>query len=685
MDKHTSKTQQTASQTSDQSGDPEVKVPAKQTDKTSTDLLNTPFPDMTPTQIMTRQFLVSSFSVGASFGGATVSFPKDLLPFKSLECGCASFRWFRAGVRVTVKIQSTLSQAGLMCVSWLPCTSPEAIQSSAQTGNNAYLLNFSSQDTVTFDIPWLNPSSWSSTTDEYSIGTVYFTMLVGYRGPTTTSDFVDVQVYAQYLKPELTGPIVAQSSEPYQRGIVSTVAEPVFQFMDAVENGVSAVSGLLGMLDKPDAPTNTRHVNTIVPDTNSFISSDTVVSSVPYSVNTPHLLPNRYNLFPYGHSSNTMTGLVARPMIHSVKTITSKNDSLTVDMNPFLPPTFESKVSPDYLSYFANRCRFFRGSQKFLLYFVTDAYTSCRVRIGITMGTVSDSEVDSGDTISRVVDVKGSTMCSILVPYLCPTPWATAQSYYPNFYAIAITDPVGAALPSEATITLVVFRAGGPDTQFAYPSQYELTSLTKNRKTAKVEVPTDLVAQCSLNDHFKTSFTPIMEGVKIGKEYGSSVANVCSSPSQFLKTVPREPNADNTIHDFPLNTKHYFLESMTQVFMFWRGSTRLYHTALDPVSSTGAGISTAMPTYITSPDLFTEDALAAIPFRSPSQIDGVHITLPWYSTCPYLPLISPNVDQYDRVVFDYPKPTARPGQYYLYPGDDFVLGHLRNPTPFAPV
>lgn len=626
---------------------------------------------MTPTKIMGRQYQVVSFPVGSTFVSEVLKFPRDLAAFKALECGTASFKYIRAGVRLTVRIQSTLAQAGLLCVSWVPGEGVDTVIPQQATGNNAVLLNYSTQDSVEIDIPWLNPLAWALMTDDAAIATVYFHPIVPTRAPVSTDDFVTVVVYAQYIDCELTGPQVAQSSqEAYGRGMASTVMSPVFQTMDAVENVATGFTRLLGLLDKPDAPTNVRHVNTTVSDTTCFLSSDTVVPAVPYSVTNPLLLPNSYNLFPYGSSSMSLTQLAARPMWAAQKNITALGDRLEFTLDPFAQRTIAEAPHHDYLSLAADTCHYFRGSQKFFIHFCTDQFTSCRFRVGIHYGPWETAVLSSGDTMSRVVDVKGTTSTSVLIPYLMQTHWCTSKSTFPSLFIAATTAPIGANLPSTATITVSIYRAGGPDTQFAYPC-----SLGSADFKGKKEDPQ--VGQTSLNAHFTTSFEPILKGAHIGTEHGSCMTNEITSISQLLKTLPRDPSTPDHMIDFPYLNNHYFLDRFFRQFKYWRGSTRVYATRFP---AGGLGMKTQIYQGGNTVYLYPELALPVVPYRLPSEIDGVHITLPWYNTTPYTTTTGSGAtfDYLDKPVFTLEGP-AEVVHLYVYPGDDFVLGHLLAP------
>lgn len=678
LDVSSPKADQVSEQTSHASAEPVAQVPELQVAKDQSDRLCTPYPDMTPVRIMGRQYEIVSFPVSNSFTSQILKFPRDLAAFKALECGAASFKFLRAGLRLTVRIQSTIAQAGLMVVSWLPQRGPNVISPQQATGNNSTLLNYSTQDSVVIDIPWLNPLCWEATDADDSICTVYFHPLVPIRAPTTTDDFVTVVVYGQYLDPQLTGPQVAQSDlESYARGVPSTISSPVFQTIDGVANAVSGVSRVLGMLDKPDAPTNTRFTNIGMSDINSFVSSDTVVPSIPYSVNSPHLLPNSYNLFPYGHSGMTMTQLAARPMWAATKDITAVGDRLEFSLNPFSPRTVAGTPQDDYLSLAAGTARYFRGSQKIFVHFCTDQFTSCRFRVGVHYGPWSTSVLSSGDTMSRVVDVKGSTSTSVLIPYLQPTAWSTAASEYPTFFVAAVTAPVGASLPTTSTITVTLYRAGGPDTQFSWPSaEGEPLSRRPKPRAPKQE------AQTNLNAHFSTSFQPIVEGVKLGREHGSSTTSELHDINQVLKTMTTVPMASADLPEFPYLTTHPFLLRFFRVFRYWRGSYRVYHTRF-PLPN-GLCFSSG---FRTSQDGLTvvtlrESALPRIPSRLPGEADGIHLTIPWHSTVPYLPttLEGPMISFYDRPVIIRSPDTPEAGTIHAYPGDDFVLGHLQAPS-----
>lgn len=662
--------QQTSEQTSHASNEPIAVVPELCPSKELSDRLVTPYPDMTPTRIMGRQYQIVSFQVGSSFAGEILKFPRDLAAFKALECGAASFKFLRAGIKLTVRIQSTIAQAGLMCVSWVPQKGPDTILVQQATGNNAVLLNYSTQDSAEIQIPWLNPLAWDGTSSDDSICTVYFQPLVPVRAPSTTDDYITVIVYGQYVDPELTGPQVAQSNlESYQRGVPSTISSPVFQTIDGVANAVSGVSRVLGLLDKPDAPTNTRHMATQMSDTNSFVSSDTVVPSVPYTVTGPHLLPNNQNLFPYGHSGMSMTQLAARPMWAAQKDIVALGDRLEFPLNPFDPRTIAESPHDDYLSLVAGTCRYFRGSQKFFVHFCTDQFTSCRFRVGVHYGSWTTSILSSGDTMSRIVDVKGSTSTSLLIPYLQRTPWSTASSEYPTLFIAAVNSPIGASLPTTSTITVTLYRAGGPDTQFAWPClpSSPIPSFEESQ-----------VAQTCLNSHFSTSFEPIIEGVRIGREHGSCMTSEVTSPSQLLKVRAFYTSSKVQVKEFPYVSNCYFLDRFFHSFKFWRGSTRIYATRFPDA---GVGIRSFLQTGDgLTPSYLTEGALPTIPQRLPSEVDGIHITLPWYCTVPYLPTVLEGevLSYIDRPYLDKVGPD-NVLNLYLYPGDDFVLGHLLAP------
>lgn len=670
---------QVSTQTSHATEEPLAAVPDLGYAKESADELCTPYPNMTPIKIMGRQYQVVSFSVSDSFVSETLKFPRDLAAFKALECGAASFKFLRAGVKLTIRIQSTIQQAGLLCVSWLPQKGPDTVIPQQATGNNAVLLNYSTQDSAEIVIPWTNPLCWEDTNADDSICTVYFHPIVKTRAPATADDFVTVTVYAQYVDCTLTGPQVAQSNEEsYARGVPSTVSSPFFQTMDGVANAVTGVSKILGMLDKPDAPTNTRFVNTSMSDINSFVSSDTVVPSVPYTVTAPHLLPNDYNLFPYGHSGMTMTQVAARPMWCAQKDVTAEGDRIEYSLNPFSPRTIAETPLDDYLSAVTGSCRYFRGSQKFFVHFCTDGFTSCRFRIGVHYGAWSDDILSSGDTISRVVDVKGSTTTSVLIPYLQASSWSTGRHTYPTFFVAAIGAPIGASIPAAATITVTLYRAGGPDTQFAWP-----TNAAYGPQSSHPIPKGKQVAQTCLNAHFASSFQPIVEGVKIGREHGSSMTSEIRTISQLLKIMNNNPTAVADIEEFPYKNNHFFLSRFFYMFKFWRGSYRVYISRYPSFANTGTlGLRSSISSgngLLTS--VIPDTSLPLIPSRLPAEQDGIHLTMPWYSTVPYLPnaLEGPILEFYDRpVVTKMGPPNA--GFVYIYPGDDFTLGHLVSPS-----
>jgi hypothetical protein len=301
--------------------------------------------------------------------------------------------------------------------------------------------------------------------------------------------------------------------------------------------------------------------------------------------------------------------------------------------------------------------------------------------------------LSSGDTISQVVEVKGSTSIGFLVPYLCSTPWSYEYSDFPNLFIAAMIDPIGAALPTDSVISVNVFRAAGPDFQVSFPSAIGPALETKKKKKEKAEPKKPQKAQMNLNSEFSRAFPPIVKGVRIGMEFKSCQSESTQSIADLLKLNSAKYIPDwDSVRSFPYqNTNHFFLEWFKHTFHYFRGSYRLswttpglfYRTSPEgePLIGNIHPIIYQSPSSIEPPAHYQELALPACPLRSRAESAGLTVTMPWHAQVPYLPFSVNGVFESvsTRPTLNVTLGTEAVGMFRLAPGDDFVLGHQISP------
>lgn len=314
--------------------------------------------------------------------------------------------------------------------------------------------------------------------------------------------------------------------------------------------------------------------------------------------------------------------------------------------------------------------------------------------------------------MSQVVEVKGTTIIGLTVPHLLKTPWSTRLSPRPTLFIKAINGPVGASLPTESTVTVVVFRGGGPDSQFALPifqtppplpppthSPFTSGSVTLTlipKTQSKPPRPSDLQeepeeelfqAQTALSSEFSKPFPSFVPGVRLFLETGSSMTETSNTPSDLFKRVSSQ-NTD--VPDLFMiggpATQHPYINAFSEIFHFWRGSYRVYATS---IKTTGTGSVFALTSAIyakrqtisPAPETIVDAAFPLLPLRRFTVVDGLHVTIPWMATVPYFPISATTLfpfDAYDRQVCAMNRPPVSE-LMYVAAGDDFVMGHVRSP------
>lgn len=662
-------------------------TPDSQSKELLDQVINTPFPDDTPLNILQREYEVATVTLNAGFTTQTFNFPYLLFSRLAISKALSSFAYIRAGVKVRLKLTSTVQQAGAVIVSYLPCTNliPTIVPAS---GNNAIVLNYSSQDTCTLTIPYMFPRSWMSTVNSYfDIGTVYVHELFACQAPPTTSSSVILSVYASFINVTTAGPVVPQSeTEKKQRGIVSTVFSPLLEQADSMIEDFP----FLNMLDKPDASCQIHHHNSEAWKNIAAVNTDGVVPSTSLTLKPGPLLPNRIKLFPGGSSNMSFANIAAQPMLHATFTYTTIHQSL---MLPLYPQVFD--VSRDYFSYVADFHRYWRGGIKYKIFFCTDVYTTARFAISYCIGSFNPvTDYGSGDIYTENVEVKGSTWHDFSVPYLHPDPWLRTEldplDLVANVHITIVTAPTGAALPFVPSIRVAVFRSAAEDVQFAEPF-YDVPVLEKKKKSSSVTTHTTTTtlspvrSQCSLVQSFKKPFDSLKISAPRKREYGYCMTETTNTPANLMK---RFSSAEALS---PEDALHYFefgeaMKTFRHLFMFWRGSVRVkvtpYTATLPAVYAAIMSVDGAT-TSVTANEAYP--ALFIDGFSPGLNYTVTYLSIPYQSNRPYQLIPGrrgANDLEYPTCSIASVSPLTQLNYAYAA-GDDFVFGHLIAPATFT--
>lgn len=645
--------------------------------------IQTPYPTQTPSQMLKRQYKVYDFDFVPASTAFAVSFPSTLFAQPVIAAAMMSFKFWRADIKVHIKMQSVPQQRGAVLASWKPCTALPPANKIQASGNHATILNISTSDTATFVIPYLSPKAWL-TYPEYTASdhsTLFITTLVPLSAPTGISNVVKFTVYASFENPEVAGFVhtdAAQSGiQPIQK-VLATVNPIVNSLMD-LTTVIQPALGLLNLLDKPEVSTQAQYMVTGGMRATDWLT-DAQVVSIPMSLKERPYLTNTVNLFPLGKSSDSFASLAANPMLCFQKEVTAAADRIEYPVNPCVPSWDGVNWGPDYLFHFTRYAQYWRGGIRFFMHFCCDQFTSSRFRVGISYKAWNATWADSGDVPSAVVDVHGSTYYAVTVPYLhdeywqkVVIPFTAGSSFFPRLYIEALDTPVGATAPASPKITISLFRAAAPDFQLAEPGYTEAeTPVRRSEKAPKKRIPDK--AQCSLEGAFSKSFASLVPGSMLTFEQGLCMPEVMDSPAQLCKRtcIPLVTSVNCNGLDTPYSMPHYYLNLTAEVFAFWRGSRRCQYTRQPDTSLADltTGVITANPI---SPKIYE---------WGEADPQGVGVTLPYYSPLPYRVMGNYNYTGRPFTAsvtwFCTTSPTSLEFRYSA--GDDLVCGHLVAPT-----
>lgn len=654
-------------------------------------LLN-PFPDITPTKWLEKEYKVASYTWNATIAPQILRLPGTFFDIPSLACALSTFKFWRGKFNVHVVMNATPYHQGAIMVSWLPCFANTGLTNGVYeaSGNNSIILNISTSDSCKFTIPYVSPKAWllNPPTNPYDHSVVFFHPLVGLSNPSTTNDFVKVDVYLSMSDISVAGYEMAQSGREFDSRSKSASSgtsswiQPIVSTMDMIPDvisGVSSIASALACLDK--VPERRGVFPVTVNPMRDLFTSVGVDPSTSLTFAPESLLANDHDLMGTLSTASPNNLLCAQPMLYLQRVFeTGSMGELVIPVHPLFPATDGTSFFPDYLYHFASVSRYWRGTIKFMFHFCTNQFVKGKFKILLSFNSGALDFSSTGDLPATIVDVGGTTMSYVSVPYLHDTLWSLtewSQGFLPRLHVIPIGDLQGASLPADAVITLSVFRAGGEDFEVAHldrPLYY--TPAPKKSVVPKGALHKEK-GQCYLNGAFAKTFASFISGIVQSTEVGLCQTEVISAPDLLMKryamiftTEVLDPFSLN----FPTTTHHPYMYHYGRVFTFWRGSRRI---SIVPEAALGPGAFS-----------LADKAGTAALYRAPwieTLLNGSvypRIAMPYQSTLPYqftseYPGTVP--DGYQLALAAVYEPSGT-GRYYVAAGDDLVFGHLHAPA-----
>jgi len=462
-----------------------------------------PYTTEVPKQLLSRKTLIGQLTWSNGWAGKDYGFPQDLAP-TALSGVLAKYRYFRADVEIEVKVQSTPYHQGQLIVGWIsdwlvnggvvqalpPTNASTVVDTWLLSGMNSQLLSASKQESCKFTIPWRSPCLMHDTEGTgTNLGGIIGAMFIRELNPIIASQpnqaaSVPVMVWAQYVNIKLAGfksnsgktnPEAHAKSQQFDAKTAVSVASKIVKRLPIIDDAwgflADTVGSFLGMdLNKP---TNTESSTQIM---NTYQPQCSLSEGIQYAQ------PLSQYANPYVWQAETVNGmetshmavskLAQKPMLMATGVFTTSTTSMTIACHTMQTATTGCTLSPigDWLQNVGLPFVYWRGSIKYAIQFVLPAFYSCRARVYVSAQNAGITDV--ADLPQQVVDIKGDTWVTLMVPYLYTSMWRrhrgdAASTQIPTLHIDLITSIMGSALPAVPIMYCNIFRAGGEDTQFA--------------------------------------------------------------------------------------------------------------------------------------------------------------------------------------------------------------------------
>jgi hypothetical protein len=568
-----------------------------------------PYPDQGLRQVLSRAYPVSSIvwsSTATSeqyLGG--LDFPAALMAIPNITSKLERFQYLRAGVRISIRINSTAMHSGKLLIAWLPHYKDndqnvpfQNIYTSSM--NNCSILSANTTKTIDFIIPFVGPSNyWNMKDDPTTIAQGFFGQiqifclhplnLLGATGVVT----VNLTVYASFENPEPSGLGLRTTYEAHMQDgtleegrvkskdetiaqVAKTTATTSFKNMisdfipglfstatDMISNVASSALGSL-FLDKP---TSTQAVSKFVVSQQTSFSHTRGLDGAEFiSANPENHVTTDYKVYDTVADYNLFSEYKLLPGLVLLGNFDSTNP---IGYKPFIipvAPTFcHTQTTVDGVRYditplgnLASFFKFWRGGIKYHIKFTTNRFATARVRLTwLPDPTYSASFVqnEDGDTVNMVLDITGDTSVSIVVPYLkdsfydrVPTPdeaTFTPTANWAGFngqLVMSIVNPVANASDVVSSkIYFAVFMSGAEDFEVQKP--VELWSGYGDG--SKLEAHMATTEDTDMRALFRTTFQPIISAHTCqpqNLQFGESI----DSWPELLKRYSQYKNIANT-------------------------------------------------------------------------------------------------------------------------------------------
>lgn len=561
--------------------------------------------------VLTREYPVTTLTwTSAQAAGSTLGYYYPLgtlLANTYVSQKLAMFKYFRAGLRITVRVVSQRFNYGSFVVNYEPYTgnaTPRCTTLSTVTGLPHVIMSASAADAVTLEVPFIHPNrvinlSTDSGGIQYNsedLGFFTFTVLnpltdiqdlTGQAQIFTTLSFVNAQAMYPYTtqmkkapKSKKTHPEAQEAKKKAESGTISRTLEtvsslagmassvpvigPYANVFSGVAGTASRVAKMFGF-NKPNttAITNITKINPFV-DINQGMGMSLTTK---FGLDPENGIGTEPNVGGIPIDEMSISAFAGTPRWINTVTVTPSSSASTLDQLTPTSNAYCDQIAPIFQS--------ISGSWKYMLHICASQFHNVKLVVWLNNASAS-ATTGWQNCYHKIIDVQGDTVIKFRVPILTSGfvyPTGELQRNSLNVSVLAWSQP---DMAINCPVYFNVYKAGAED--FAVYGLLDYCTVS---------------TQLNPRGEFAADFEPFhgsFEGYTVeGLVYGERIDSIRDiiHKEQPIADYSYTGSASFDYDGMTFSGSVYRLsiEAWSRWFAFWRGSIRMrYLPYTDDVS-----------------------------------------------------------------------------------------------------
>jgi len=415
-----------------------------------------PYPDQRLSTVLTRPHYLGTYQWTSNMAPNAVlcafRFPEALFTLQNIQNHLKGFNFFRARVKVTLRLNTTVFHYGLLQVAWLPAHDPCAPQGGtggvyyaplrnifASTNSDHCYISACSRSTTEIEIPWLFGKEYikmfNSNDMLGAIGSLVVRVMIPIQLQGESNADVGLAVFAQFIDPEPVamtvrsdhvwptvanvGPsVVTQSNNPIeeeerrtQDGPLSSVLCRTKKYVvgmrtmanNVFDGGLQALTGVqkifqsIGLSAPNDARPALQAVATAFKNisvTNSVDNSARLTMNIDQKISEARVYCGSDELAVF---ANWCKHWWLLRLGSFVGTNAAGTRVFRFPVGPnvaptpvqYFPVTSEEGYDLTHYNWYTNLCKYWRGSMKYRIRFIASKFATCRVLLAWEPGVIN--------------------------------------------------------------------------------------------------------------------------------------------------------------------------------------------------------------------------------------------------------------------------------------------------------